>query len=42
MAEAYKSGAYSMQAIGDHFGVDRSTVSRAVKRYEQSTSWRSN
>ncbi len=35
MAEAYKSGAYSMPAIGDHFGVGRSTVSRAVKRYEQ-------
>jgi len=35
MAEAYKSGFYSMQVIGDHFGVGRSTVSRAVKRYEQ-------
>jgi putative transposase len=34
MAEAYRSGAYSMQAIGDHFGVGRSTVGRAVKRSE--------
>ncbi|AGA91298.1 transposase [Thioflavicoccus mobilis 8321] len=32
MAEAYRSGAYSMQAIAEHFGVSRMTVSRAVKR----------
>lgn len=34
IAEAYRSGAYSMQAIADHFGVGRMTVSRAVKRHE--------
>ena len=33
MAEAYGSGAYSMQAIADHFGVGRMTVSRAVKKH---------
>ncbi|MES9901317.1 MAG: transposase [Sedimenticola sp.] len=32
---AYRSGGYSMQAIGDYFGVGRSTVSRVVKRYEE-------
>jgi REP element-mobilizing transposase RayT len=35
LAEAYRSGAYSMQAIAEHFGVSRMTVSRAVKRHEQ-------
>jgi REP element-mobilizing transposase RayT len=34
MAEAYRSGSYSMQAIAEWFGVGRSTVSRAVHRYE--------
>jgi len=34
MAEAYRTGAYSMQAIAEHFGVSRMTVSRAVKRQE--------
>jgi len=34
IAEAYRTGAYSMQAIADHFGVGRMTVSRAVKRFE--------
>jgi len=34
MAEAYRSGAYSMQAIAEHFGVSRMTVSRAVKEAE--------
>jgi len=34
IAEAYRSGAYSMQAIADHFGVGRMTVSRAVKNHE--------
>ena len=34
MAAAYRTGAYSMQAIADHFGVGRMTVSRAVKRAE--------
>lgn len=36
LAEAYRTGAYSMQAIADHFGVSRMTVSRAVKRFEPS------
>jgi putative transposase len=34
MAEAYRTGAYSMQGIADDFGVSRMTVSRAVKRHE--------
>ena len=34
MAQAYRSGAYSMQAIAEQFEVGRMTVSRAVKRYE--------
>ena len=34
MAEAYRSGAYSMQAIGRFFGVGRMTVSRAVRKHE--------
>jgi putative transposase len=34
MAEAYGSGAYSMQEIGAYFGVGRMTVSRAVKKHE--------
>ena len=34
MAEAYRTGAYSMQGIADFFGVSRMTVSRAVKRHE--------
>jgi hypothetical protein len=34
MAEAYRTGAYSMQTIADHFGVDRMTVSRAVKKHQ--------
>ena len=34
MAEAYRTGAYSMQAIAQHFDVSRMTVSRAVKRHE--------
>jgi REP element-mobilizing transposase RayT len=34
LAEAYRTGAYSMQAIADHFGVGRMTVSRAIKRVE--------
>lgn len=35
MAEAYGSGAYSMQAIADHFGVGRMTVSRAVRKHSK-------
>jgi REP element-mobilizing transposase RayT len=34
LAEAYRSGVYSMQAIAEHFGISRMTVSRAVKRRE--------
>jgi putative transposase len=34
MAEAYRSGAYSMPEIGRYFGVGRMTVSRAVKKHE--------
>jgi REP element-mobilizing transposase RayT len=34
IAEAYRTGAYSMQAIAGHFGVSRMTVSRAVAQYE--------
>jgi predicted DNA-binding protein YlxM (UPF0122 family) len=30
LAEAYRTGAYSMQTIAEHFGVSRMTVSRAV------------
>jgi putative transposase len=33
IAQAYRSGAYSMQAIAEHFKVGRMTVSRAVKRH---------
>ena len=35
MAEAYLSGAYSMQTIAGYFGVSRMTVRRAVKRDEK-------
>jgi len=35
MAEAYRSGAYSMQTIAGYLGVSRMTVSRAVKRDEK-------
>ena len=34
IAEAYRSGAYSMREIGLYFGVGRMTVSRAVKEHE--------
>jgi len=34
LAEAYRAGGFSMQAIADYFGVARMTVSRAVRRYE--------
>ena len=36
IAAAYRTGAYSMQDIADHFGIGRMTVSRAVKRFEPS------
>jgi predicted DNA-binding protein YlxM (UPF0122 family) len=35
LAEAYRSGAYSSQAIAERFGVSRMTVSRAVETREQ-------
>lgn len=35
MARAYLSGAYTMQQIGDYFGVHYMTVSRAVRQYEK-------
>jgi DNA-binding CsgD family transcriptional regulator len=35
MAEAYRSGAYSRQAIAGYFGISRMTVSRPVKRDEK-------
>jgi len=31
---AFRSGAYSMQAIAAHFGVSRMSVSRAARRHE--------
>jgi len=34
MACAFLSGAYTLQEIADHFNVDYSTVSRAVRRHE--------
>ena len=34
VVEAYRTGAYRMQAIAEHFGIGRMTVSRAVKRHE--------
>ncbi len=34
MAIAYRSGCYTLEEIGKHFGVSRTTVSRAVKAYE--------
>jgi putative transposase len=33
IAEAYRTGAYGMQAIAKHFRVGRMTVSRAVRKY---------
>jgi putative transposase len=38
LVAAYRSGAYSMQTIAEHFGVSRMTVSRAVKSLEQDPS----
>ena len=35
LAEAYRTGAYSMQVIAEHFGVSRMTVSRAVNNNEK-------
>ena len=35
MAEAYRSGAYTMKEISEYFGVHCSTVSRAVTACEE-------
>jgi REP element-mobilizing transposase RayT len=35
IAEAYASGGYSMKAIGDHFGLHYSYISRIIRRVEQ-------
>ena len=35
MAQAYLSGAYTMQEIAEHFHVHYATVSRAVRRIER-------
>jgi len=35
MAKAYYSGSYTMEEIGDHFGVHAVTVGRAVRKYEK-------
>lgn len=35
MARAYLAGGYTLAQIANHFAVHQSTVSRAVKRYEQ-------
>ena len=34
IAAAYRTGAYSMQAIAEHFNIGRMTVSRAAKHHE--------
>jgi hypothetical protein len=34
MAKAYLSGHYTLESIGQHFGVSYATVSRAVKLFE--------
>jgi hypothetical protein len=38
LAEAYRTGAYSMQTIAEHFGVSRMAVGRAVNNNEEDTS----
>ena len=37
MVRAYVSGGYTLKEIDDHFGVNYSTVSRAVKSHENSS-----
>ena len=34
MAEAYRSGHYTLKKVGNHFGVSYATVSRAVKEFD--------
>ena len=34
MAQAYRSGHYTLEQVGAHFGVSYATVSRAVKQFE--------
>ena len=35
IAEAYRSGHYTLAKVGDEFGVSYATVSRAVKDYKR-------
>ena len=35
MAQAYLSGHYTLEQVGEHFGVSYATVSRAVKQIEK-------
>jgi len=35
MAQAYSSGGYTMEEIAKHFGVNRATVSRAVRAFKK-------
>ena len=35
MAQAYRSGHYTLEQVGEHFGVSYATVSRAVKQAEK-------
>lgn len=35
MSKAYLSGHYTLEAVGNHFGVSYATVSRAVKKFEE-------
>lgn len=34
MAEAYRSGHYTLKEVGDYFGVSYATVSRALKAFD--------
>jgi len=38
MAKAYLSGHYTLEKVGEHFGVSYATVSRAVKKIENKAS----
>jgi len=37
MAEAYKSGGYTLKQIGDHFGLHYSTVSGIIRHHKSKT-----